>query len=233
SWTASSETVLGYHIYQFDLGSGSINRLTTTPVTGTSYLNAAIPFVPGAQYMVRAVKLETNFSGSYYNLSLGAIGTAAGSPVVDCLGVAGGTALPGTSCNDNNACTTSDTWNASCQCVGTASGDTDGDGICNAQDNCPTVPGQIGSTCNDGNACTINDVINASCQCVGTASGDTDGDGICNAQDNCPTVPGQIGSTCNDGNACTINDVINASCQCVGTASGDTDGDGICNAQDN
>ncbi|MEO8590705.1 MAG: hypothetical protein ABI432_15125, partial [Flavobacteriales bacterium] len=182
-WTASSEAVLGYHIYKFN-GTGAITRLTTTPVTGTTYLNAAIPFIAGAQYMVRAVKLETNFSGSYYNLSLGAIATAAGSPVVDCLGVSGGPALPGTSCNDSNACTTGDTWNASCQCAGTASGDTDGDGICNAQDNCPTLAGQIGSTCNDGNACTINDVINASCQCAGTASGDTDGDGICNAQDN-------------------------------------------------
>ncbi len=49
-----------------------------------------------------------------------AIGTACGQQV-DCAGVPGGTAVAGTACNDNNACTTNDTWNASCQCVGTPS----------------------------------------------------------------------------------------------------------------
>jgi hypothetical protein len=99
--------------------------------------------------------------------------------------------------------------------------DSDNDGICNAQDNCPNVPGQIGSSCNDGNPCTTNDVLNANCQCARHAcAGDSDGDGICNAQDNCPNVAGLVGSSCNDGNACTTNDVLNASCQCVGTTSG-------------
>jgi parallel beta-helix repeat protein len=41
---------------------------------------------------------------------------------VDCQGVTGGSALPGTACNDGNPCTVNDTWNSSCQCVGTASG---------------------------------------------------------------------------------------------------------------
>ncbi|HRH69951.1 MAG TPA: thrombospondin type 3 repeat-containing protein, partial [Flavobacteriales bacterium] len=233
TWTASTETVLGYHLYQIDPGNGLVTRLTTNPVTGTSYTDAAIPFAAGRDYMVRAVKLETNFSGSYYNLSLGAIATSAGSAAPDCLGVVGGTATVGSPCNDNNACTTGDVWNASCQCAGTASGDTDGDGVCNAQDNCPNVAGQIGSACNDNNPCTTNDVLNASCQCAGTAAADSDGDGVCNAQDNCPNVPGQIGSACNDGNPCTTNDVLTANCQCAGTASPDTDGDGVCNSQDN
>jgi hypothetical protein len=78
-----------------------------------------------------------------------------------------------------NACTTNDVLNANCQCAGTTSPDSDGDGICNAQDNCPNAAGQIGSSCNDGNACTTNDVLNANCQCVGTTSPDSDGDGIC------------------------------------------------------
>ena len=39
----------------------------------------------------------------------------------DCAGVPGGAAVPGSACNDNNACTINDTWNASCQCVGTPS----------------------------------------------------------------------------------------------------------------
>ena len=37
----------------------------------------------------------------------------------DCNGVPGGPAVPGSPCNDLNACTTNDLWNASCQCVGT------------------------------------------------------------------------------------------------------------------
>ncbi|MEZ4756940.1 MAG: hypothetical protein R2817_08945 [Flavobacteriales bacterium] len=35
--------------------------------------------------------------------------------------------------------------------------DSDGDSICNAQDNCPNVAGRIGSSCNDGDPCTMND----------------------------------------------------------------------------
>ncbi|HQW99667.1 MAG TPA: thrombospondin type 3 repeat-containing protein, partial [Flavobacteriales bacterium] len=232
SWTASADAGLGYHVYQFET-SGAISRLTTNPVTGTSYLNPAIPFIAGRDYMVRAVKSETNFSGNYHNLSLGAIGTSAGSAAPDCLGVVGGSATVGSSCNDNNPCTTNDVYGSNCQCAGTPSPDSDGDGICNAQDNCPNIAGQIGSACNDNDPCTTNDVITANCQCAGTPSPDSDGDGICNSQDNCPNIAGQIGSACNDGNACTTGDVINANCQCVGTPSPDTDGDGVCNSQDN
>jgi hypothetical protein len=39
---------------------------------------------------------------------------------LDCAGVANGTDLPGTACNDNNANTGNDTWTANCQCVGQA-----------------------------------------------------------------------------------------------------------------
>ena len=233
TWTASTEAVLGYNLYQIEPTSGLVTRLNTNPVTGTTYTDAAIPFVAARDYMVRAVKLETNFSGSYNNLSLGCIATSSGAAAPDCLGVVGGSAMVGAACNDNNACTTGDVWNASCQCAGTASPDSDGDGICNAQDNCPNVAGQIGSACNDNNPCTTNDVLNAGCQCAGTASPDNDGDGVCNTQDNCPNVVGQIGSACNDNNPCTTNDVLNASCQCAGTVSPDSDGDGVCNAQDN
>jgi subtilisin-like proprotein convertase family protein len=39
---------------------------------------------------------------------------------LDCNGTPNGTALPGTACNDGNASTINDTFNASCQCVGTS-----------------------------------------------------------------------------------------------------------------
>jgi len=69
-WTASSDPVLGYHVYWTTSPGRSYTRLTASPVTGTSFIHAH----PGcvANYMVRAVKLETSASGTYFNLSQGA-----------------------------------------------------------------------------------------------------------------------------------------------------------------
>ncbi len=117
SWSASSDAVLGYYLYQI-AADGTISRLVPTLITGTTYQSATIPYVSGREYMVRAVKLQTSPSGSYYDLSLGAIAVTAASST-DCLGVSEGTALPGTACNDGNACTLNDVWSAGCQCVGT------------------------------------------------------------------------------------------------------------------
>nr|HMQ77473.1 gliding motility-associated C-terminal domain-containing protein [Flavobacteriales bacterium]HMR28822.1 gliding motility-associated C-terminal domain-containing protein [Flavobacteriales bacterium] len=36
----------------------------------------------------------------------------------DCAGVLGGSALPGTACDDGDACTTNDAWDANCACIG-------------------------------------------------------------------------------------------------------------------
>lgn len=119
AWTASAETVSGYHVYRVET-SGALTRLTTNPVTTTTFNNGTVPFAGGQQYMVRAVQLEVSASGSYYNMSLGALGTASGSASTDCLGVVGGSATVGSACNDNNACTINDVYNASCQCVGTS-----------------------------------------------------------------------------------------------------------------
>lgn len=110
--------VSGYNIY--DMGSGVPVKLNTSLITGTSYSNGAVPFVSGRQYMVRAVKLETAATGTYYNQSLGLFATSSGQAPADCLGVVGGTATVGSACNDNNSCTTNDAYNANCQCVGTA-----------------------------------------------------------------------------------------------------------------
>jgi hypothetical protein len=66
-----------------------------------------------------------------YFLSLGGFNITASSPIVgqgvqlgscgmeDCLGVVGGTALPGTPCNDGDPCTVNDTWTQGCVCMGT------------------------------------------------------------------------------------------------------------------
>ena len=244
SWSASAEAVLGYHVYRLNTATQTWTRRTTTAVSGTSFVDNISGLTGTVRYMVRALKLESGYSGSYYNLSQGAFGQL--SIVVqpgDCLGVVNGSAIPGTSCNDNNLCTTNDTWNASCQCVGTplpcndnnpctsdgcAAGtcvftplpDTDGDGVCNAQDGCPTdplktSPGQCGcgnrepgTPCNDGNANTVNDVIQSNCNCAGVLQ-------------DCLGVPGgsaTVGSACNDNNPGTGNDVWTAQCICAGQA---------------
>ncbi|MBS1583425.1 MAG: thrombospondin type 3 repeat-containing protein [Bacteroidetes bacterium] len=230
TWTASSDAVLGYHVYRFNTAGQSWVRLTTNAVTGTTYTDNVTGLTGTVRYMVRALKLETTPSGSYYNLSLGITASVnMATQTTDCQGVLGGPALPGTPCNDGNAQTQNDTWNTSCVCVGLLP---DCQGVLGG-------PAQPGSPCNDGNPCTSGDTWNSSCQCVGTPVScndnnpcttdacvngaciftplpDSDGDGICNAQDNCPNVPGQIGSPCNDGDPLTINDVLNANCQCVG-----------------
>ena len=80
-------------------------------------------------------------------------------------------------------------------------GDYDGDGIADAIDKCPTVPGPIAT-----GGCPISDI---------------DGDGIVDEKDNCPTVAGPVsnGGCPTKGNAKIVK---TKSCPEV-----DTDGDGI------
>ncbi|MCB0791366.1 MAG: hypothetical protein KDB97_06335, partial [Flavobacteriales bacterium] len=198
SWNASADAVQGYYIYQFDQASGSVGRIVPTLVTSTSYQSPTVPYVAGGEYMVRAVKLETTHSGSYTNLSLGAIGAASGTPAPDCEGVPGGSALPGTSCDDGNANTGNDTWDANCNCSGQLI-------------DCAGTPGGSalpGTACDDGNANTINDTWDANCNCAGTPVTYD-----CLGAANGTALPG---TACDDGNANTGNDTWDANCNCVG-----------------
>jgi hypothetical protein len=136
-------------------------------------------------------------------------------------------------------------------CIVTSIPDSDGDGICDPDDNCPNIPGVIGSSCSSGDACYVNEVIDENCNCVGEPricddgdpctedschpvfgcislpiTIDADGDGICDAGDTCPNLFGQIGSPCDDANPYTVNDLIDANCSCTGFAL-DSDGDGL------
>lgn len=75
----------------------------------------------------------------------------------------------GTPCNDNDSCTIGDVEDGNCNCAGISTGDSDGDGICNAIDVCPNLNDSlIGTACDDGNINTINDVYTSSCICSGT-----------------------------------------------------------------
>lgn len=76
SWEASPDVVAGYHVYRRTGESGAFTRLTGGDagtsgfVTDCSFTDPNPPNAP-AVYLVRAVKLETVNSGTYYNLSQG------------------------------------------------------------------------------------------------------------------------------------------------------------------
>jgi len=111
-------------------------------------------------------------------------------------------------------------------------GDSDGDGVCDANDQCPGLnDALIGTSCDDDNDCTINDVWGMDCNCTGTIS-DSDNDGVCDADDQCPGLnDALIGTSCDDGNDCSVNDVWGMDCNCTGTIT-DSDNDGVCDADD-
>ena len=117
TWSPSPAEVDGYHIYRIDDAAGTIVRITPEPVQGTTFTSGTIPFIPGDRYMVRALQLVTTPSGSYYDLSLGALAVAEGEQIADCEGVLGGPAIPGTPCDDGNAQTFGETYDTLCACV--------------------------------------------------------------------------------------------------------------------
>lgn len=70
SWGASADSVIGYHVYRSASPNGPFTRLSTSLVTGASYQDGTAPSGTST-YMVRAVALQTNPSGSYFNPSQG------------------------------------------------------------------------------------------------------------------------------------------------------------------
>jgi hypothetical protein len=80
NWSASPDTVLGYHVYRSTNSAGPFARLTTSLLTGTSFIDAT-----GSSgiytYMIRAVKLQTTPSGTYFNASQGIFVTIDSTPI--------------------------------------------------------------------------------------------------------------------------------------------------------
>lgn len=75
--------------------------------------------------------------------------------------------IAGTPCNDGDDCTILDKWDVNCNCSGTFQ-DSDTDGICDADDQCPGFDDSlIGTSCDDGLVNTINDMWNSNCECEG------------------------------------------------------------------
>lgn len=78
SWTRSADdTVIGYHIYRVGNTTTPHARITNSPISGVTtatFTNGGnVSNSPGTKYMIRAIRLEKNRSGSYYNASLGKI----------------------------------------------------------------------------------------------------------------------------------------------------------------
>jgi len=62
--------------------------------------------------------------------------------------------------------------------------DSDGDGVCDAEDQCPGVnDALIGTPCDDGDACTTGEIYDTNCGCSGGIYTDNDGDGFCIGDD--------------------------------------------------
>jgi hypothetical protein len=100
SWVASTDGVAGYHVYRAATPNGPFTRLTTSLATGTNFIDTTA--ASGAvTYMVRAVKLETTPSGSFFNPSQGvftsAVSVGAAAPKLSISKVQGGLMLSWTS----------------------------------------------------------------------------------------------------------------------------------------
>lgn len=116
------------------------------------------------------------------------------------MGIAGGSALPGTPCDDLNFYTIDDLWDANCDCVGTLVD-------CNWDQFGTGWPGDM---CDDGNANTINDMWLYPCNCSGTCP-DCDCFGVLFGT----YLPG---TPCDDLHPATVFDVVDANCNCHGEA---------------
>lgn len=68
TWTASADATAGYHVYRGNSESGPFTRVTSTPVTGTAYVDLSAP-AGTFTYAVRGVRRETSGGGTYFNLS--------------------------------------------------------------------------------------------------------------------------------------------------------------------
>lgn len=76
SWTASTEPVLGYHVFRRGITEDNWQQVTpATPITVTGLGDMTVPANGTYVYMVRAVRVQTTASGTYYNMSLGAVDT--------------------------------------------------------------------------------------------------------------------------------------------------------------
>ncbi len=207
----------------------------------------------GNQWNSASVNLDT-YVGQYVMLRFwGATGEIwQGDITIDDIEVdAAPTCTPDTACDDGDLCTAGETYDTNCNCTGGTLVDSDSDGVCDDNDQCPgTDDSMIGTACDDGDVCTTGDVYDSSCNCAGTVQ-DADGDGVCDANDICSAGDDNVdtdgdgtpdacdpcdgtlaGTTCDDGDACTTGEIYDANCNCTGGTFQDADNDGVCDVND-
>ena len=85
NWAPSGDSAIqGYHVYRATSANGAYTRLTGSPLSALTYTDTSAP--ANAVYMVRAIKLETSGSGTYFNASQGVFytsgSTGGGGPTV-------------------------------------------------------------------------------------------------------------------------------------------------------
>jgi hypothetical protein len=132
---------------------------------------------------------------------------------------------PGSACDDNNANSFNDAYNAECVCLGVVANygcmnpaACNYNALANAEDGSCTFPG---GTCDDGDSTTLVDVIDMNCLCNGVPlifSGCIDSS-ACNFNPAANTDDGSCilpGAVCDDNNTMTVNDVILTDCICLG-----------------
>ena len=71
TWDASPDATEGYHLYRKTEGEETFVRLNASPLTGTTYTDSCLLANTTYVYMLRARKLESSGSGTYFNLSQG------------------------------------------------------------------------------------------------------------------------------------------------------------------
>lgn len=126
--------------------------------------------------------------------------------------------IVGSNCDDGDECTTDDIFDANCECKGADSGDTDGDGVCDASDQCPGFDdNNIGQSCDDGIDCSEGATWDQDCDCTGGVIQDMDSDGVCDDEDICPNFDDNlVGTSCDDGDNFTSGDTYTSACICEG-----------------
>jgi PKD repeat protein len=80
TWQPSTDAVLGYYIYVKSAGSDEFVQLNDQPLQAITWSHDCVDGEGLYTYMVRAVKLQTSASGSYYNLSQGMTDTITATP---------------------------------------------------------------------------------------------------------------------------------------------------------
>ncbi|HEU5124319.1 MAG TPA: fibronectin type III domain-containing protein [Verrucomicrobiae bacterium] len=79
NWDAGRERVDGYHVYRGANPNGPFTRVNPALITATTFTDSD-PSANQSIYMVRAVKLTTSASGTYFNLSQGTFAPAIYAP---------------------------------------------------------------------------------------------------------------------------------------------------------